>query len=118
MKSAGSESASIISGTESLARRIRDYQREEEQRIRVEAVNKLAKQVAHDIRSPLSALQIGVSSLKGIPEQSRVLIRSALDRIQDIANDLLVTAEDTPISMQHLQNPSPDPSYPPALHCY
>lgn len=49
----------------------------------------LAKQVAHDIRSPLSALNMVMGTLKDMPEDKRVLIRSATQRINDIANNLL-----------------------------
>ncbi|HLG19733.1 MAG TPA: HAMP domain-containing sensor histidine kinase [Bdellovibrionota bacterium] len=48
----------------------------------------LAAQVAHDIRSPLAALSAVVSVGDNIPEASRHLIRSAVTRITDIANDL------------------------------
>ena len=49
----------------------------------------VAAQVAHDIRSPLSALEVGVKDLSGIPEDRRFLIREAKRRITDIANNLL-----------------------------
>ncbi|MFZ4402733.1 MAG: sensor histidine kinase [Pseudobdellovibrionaceae bacterium] len=49
----------------------------------------LAKQVAHDIRSPLSALNMVVSVANGLPEAQRLMIRNASQRINDIANDLL-----------------------------
>lgn len=49
----------------------------------------IAKQVSHDIRSPLSALNMVAGSIREIPEENRVLIRSATQRINDIANDLL-----------------------------
>jgi len=51
-------------------------------------IGAVASQVAHDIRSPLSSLQAISSVLKGIPENQRVLIRRAVQRINDIANDL------------------------------
>lgn len=54
-----------------------------------EAAIQVAKQVSHDIRSPLSALTMVVGTLKEIPEEKRVLIRNATQRINDIANDLL-----------------------------
>ncbi len=50
---------------------------------------KLAAQVSHDIRSPLSALEIIVDDAKQFPEARRVLMRQAIDRIRDIANCLL-----------------------------
>lgn len=53
------------------------------------AIGTLAAQVSHDIRSPLSALNLVVSTLANLPEEKRILIRSSVNRINDIANDLL-----------------------------
>lgn len=53
-------------------------------------VGKMASQVAHDIRSPLAALNIVVSDLSEIPEETRLIVRSAVRRIKDIANGLLL----------------------------
>jgi len=49
----------------------------------------LATQVAHDIRSPLTALGVAAEDLSGLPENRRTLIRSAIRRIHDIADNLL-----------------------------
>ncbi len=49
----------------------------------------LAAQVAHDIRSPLSALNTCLKYLPQIPENQRILMRNAATRINDIANNLL-----------------------------
>lgn len=49
----------------------------------------LASQVAHDIRSPLAALELLVSDLDSLPEPKRILAREAAQRINDIANGLL-----------------------------
>ena len=50
----------------------------------------LASQVAHDIRSPLAALDIAMVSIQAdIPEDTRLMLRSAVGRIRDIANDLI-----------------------------
>ncbi len=49
----------------------------------------IAQQVSHDIRSPLSALNMMLMDLKELPEQKRVIVRSALQRINDISNTLL-----------------------------
>ena len=57
-------------------------------KIRVATIYSLSSQVAHDIRSPLTALSIATSELKEVPEEKRLLIRSAVQRIEDIANDL------------------------------
>ena len=52
-------------------------------------VAQLASQVAHDIRSPLAALDVIVKDICYIPEDQRILIRNATHRIHDIANNLL-----------------------------
>ncbi len=49
----------------------------------------VAKQVAHDIRSPLSALDMILDTLPQLPEQKRLIVRGALSRIRDIANNIL-----------------------------
>ena len=46
------------------------------------------KNIAHDIRSPLAALDMGIKSLKGATASETQLIRSAINRIHDIANNL------------------------------
>jgi len=53
------------------------------------ALSERASQISHDIRSPLSALNMAVSFLKDVPEEQRLLVRSATQRINDIANNLL-----------------------------
>lgn len=50
---------------------------------------KMAAQVAHDIRSPLSALQILTEQqLIGLEESKRILLRDAVYQIRDIINNL------------------------------
>jgi signal transduction histidine kinase len=49
----------------------------------------LATSVAHDIRSPLTVLNIETRELLSIPEKNRTTIRNAIQRINDIANNLL-----------------------------
>jgi len=52
-------------------------------------LGELAAQVAHDIRSPLSALTVGLEHSSGFSEESRVMMRRAVERIRDIASDLM-----------------------------
>lgn len=54
------------------------------------AVSQLAEQVAHDIRSPLAALQVVEGELGAIGEDKRRLLRHAISRIRDIASNLVV----------------------------
>ncbi len=58
------------------------------QTAQLEAEVKTAKQVGHDIRSPLACLTLLLSQLPELIEEKRHLMRSAISRINDIANDL------------------------------
>lgn len=49
----------------------------------------IAEQVAHDIRSPLAAINTALSDVTSISENKRIMIRSAAKRINDIANNIL-----------------------------
>ena len=51
----------------------------------------ITKQVAHDIRSPLAALKMAVEEIEQMPEDYRNMIRGSVQRINDIANNLLST---------------------------
>lgn len=52
-------------------------------------VSDIAKQVTHDIRSPISALNLVIGSSKEIAEPKRNLLLEAVKRVNDIADDLL-----------------------------
>lgn len=71
-----------------------------------------AAQVSHDIRSPLAALNTVLRNLSSLPEDQRILIRNAVSRINDIANNLLIAYRDeskeTSTSVQKQQNASPE----------
>lgn len=56
---------------------------------KAQVMNEVATQVAHDIRAPLAALMAATSNFALLPEEDRTLIRSAITRIRDIANNLL-----------------------------
>lgn len=53
------------------------------------AIGRLASQVVHDIRSPLTALDTAIRYTTELAEEQRILIRNAVLRIHDIANNLL-----------------------------
>ncbi|MDD4975361.1 MAG: sensor histidine kinase [Bacteriovorax sp.] len=63
-------------------------------------------QVAHDIRSPLAALDMAVEDLAELPEDMRLLIRGSVSRIKDIANHLVKNAHSDKIqdNSQHTQS--------------
>jgi signal transduction histidine kinase len=62
----------------------------------------IAKQVAHDIRAPLSALNIVASKLSNADESVVGLMTAAIKRINDIASDLLKKNETLP-EESHMQ---------------
>lgn len=62
---------------------------EMERVVKLQSMAQIAAQVAHDIRSPLSALDMVLKDLKDLPEEKRILVRSASQRIKDIANNLM-----------------------------
>jgi len=49
----------------------------------------MAAQVAHDIRSPVFALDAALKNMTQLPERQRVIVRHAVNRIRDVANSLL-----------------------------
>ncbi len=71
----------IISNNKASAKKIEEYAIQKE-------LSLLAAQVAHDIRSPLSALKIASNSTIRTPE-SEALLKASLQRIEDIAQNLL-----------------------------
>jgi nitrogen-specific signal transduction histidine kinase len=56
--------------------------------VQSESAFKIAAQVCHDIRSPLSALEMVSSCFADLPEDQRLIIRNSINRIRDIANSL------------------------------
>jgi signal transduction histidine kinase len=52
-------------------------------------LGELARQVAHDIRSPLGALKVFSGTLEGLDVDQQELISAVVSRIQGIADDLL-----------------------------
>lgn len=53
------------------------------------AQERIAVQVAHDIRSPLLVLAQTLNDLSTLPEKKRINIRNSIQRVTDIANNLL-----------------------------
>jgi signal transduction histidine kinase/FixJ family two-component response regulator len=81
-------STEIAQEVNDLHEKLAIFIREEENQKINESKIAIATQVAHDIRSPIAALDVAVS-IHSIPEDKRLLIRNATNRIRDIANNLL-----------------------------
>lgn len=74
-----------------IEKRIQEHQEREAEKNLIE-VNRvrseMADQMVHDIRSPLAALEIIAKSVSHLPDDRRVLLRSVIGRIKDIASNL------------------------------
>jgi signal transduction histidine kinase len=97
---------SSVSEIERVVERLRtlvtDYHKQKVE----SAIGLLARQVAHDIRSPLSALNLVASKLKLESPDHSQLLRQCISRINDIANELLLRSK-----LQSLNPPeAPRPS--------
>lgn len=66
-----------------------DKLKADQERWLLEKRNEISAQVSHDIRSPLTALNLAISDGNNLTEQHRNLIKNAVARINDIANTLL-----------------------------
>jgi len=73
----------------SYVEQLKTIEKERADKTRIEAISSITRQVAHDIRSPLSALNLVSGALTEVSEEKRLLIRNAVQRINDIANQLL-----------------------------
>lgn len=79
----------ILHALKEFRTKVNQYHKEKQQLESQAVFASIAKQVSHDIRSPLSALNLIMSDLSQIPEERRILIRNAVQRINDISNQLL-----------------------------
>lgn len=77
-----------------------------EAKTREAVLGQMATQVAHDIRSPLTVLDIAITDITAhIPKEQRILIRNATNRIHDMANNLLTQyKENKNFEFHHQQN--------------
>lgn len=92
----------IVSDFQSLTPGIAELNALKEQRDRLLQLEResakaaLAKQIAHDIRSPLSALQLFQAQSKNLSSSEAALVNNIVDRIGHMANDLLEKSRNLP----------------------
>lgn len=85
------EVASLAQNFNQMTESLQSSQQKIMEQQKGQALGEMARQLAHDIRSPLTALNMVTATLDSTQEEKRVIIRSATQRINDIANDLLKT---------------------------
>lgn len=83
------EFETLFTELSSVSTKLISYEEKLVESTRLAAVGELAAQVAHDIRSPIAALDVVMKDMSGVPEDKRLMISSASTRIHDIANNLL-----------------------------
>lgn len=66
------------------------------------AIGEIASQVAHDIRSPLAALNVWMGQNSWVKKDRQQLLQNSINRINDIANNLLKDNEEQLLS--HFKN--------------
>lgn len=96
--SSGTTGDEAIVEMNAIRQHIQGLRQQTEQASRNRAFTELSVQVAHDIRSPLAALDMVVKDSKVLPEPDRVLVRTAVSRITDIANNLINQYSLAPVS--------------------
>ena len=96
-----------ISELEDLRQTVVEQQRTQEELARAKAGQEIAKQVAHDIRSPLAALNMAIGMMNRLPEGEMQLVRNATRRINDIANSLLKKGK-VPVDQCHVARADSD----------
>jgi signal transduction histidine kinase len=84
-----SEISSLFRGIEQMSKTIIESQKVLLYKKGQEVELALAKQVAHDIRSPLTALNAVLDCVPNMPDDARRLVKSAVGRIMDITTKLL-----------------------------
>lgn len=77
-----------------------------EEKIKDKTAEDIATQVSHDIRSPLAALNMTLSQLQNLPEQQRITLRAATNRINDIANTLLSAIKQKNVASSNITDTS------------
>lgn len=69
--------------------RLKEYQDIENEKFKLKVTEKLNRQIAHDIRSPLEALSSITGSLENVDHSTKQIIINSTARISDIASGLL-----------------------------
>lgn len=83
------ELSALLDQFKSANRRLIDEEKLRMQSMRISLANDIAAQVAHDLRSPLSALDLVLAKTADIPDDKKTLARTAISRINAVANGLL-----------------------------
>ncbi len=84
----------LLTGIRNLTDELTNARLKEIESAKSVAIGQMATQVAHDIRAPLMALSVVLEDISQLPEASQRLARSAVARVNDIANSLMERQRD------------------------
>jgi len=84
-----SELNEVCAAFNAVYAKLKETEAEKRRTAHVVATAQLAQQVAHDIQSPLAALAVVESEMTKLPEETRILVRTAIGRIHSISKHLL-----------------------------
>ncbi len=90
------EFAILYSTYNEMVSRIRTLSQEKEQKVRENVLYEITRQVAHDIRSPLSALNMVASTLDQVPEERRLLIETP--SVESMTSQILCCKNQNPLT--------------------
>ncbi|PIK14060.1 HAMP domain-containing sensor histidine kinase [Halobacteriovorax sp. JY17] len=79
---------SLFKNRNELLKQLQSYQDEIVRNVEDKVIVEVAQQVAHDIRSPLAALDMAINNLDEIEKPRLNLIKTALNRIRSIADNM------------------------------
>ncbi len=99
------EVAALARKFHGMLERLRESQSQLASAAREKAFAEMAHQVAHDIRSPLAALDSSLKNVAILPEGPRSVVRDAVERIRDIANNLVGAYRDAKKGAESQSNP-------------
>lgn len=94
---------------ENMTERLIEAEQHQVKMAKLEGMAQVASQVAHDIRSPVTALNLVMKDAVSLPERQRTLVRSATQQITDITNNLLIQKSAVNLGGgMHSQNATPE----------
>jgi len=83
------EISHLCDGIEQLSENWRSYRRELSKNQKLQGINRSSRLLAHDIKSPIGAVKVGLSFLHEKPEQGRILAEKGVKRIEKLLNDII-----------------------------
>lgn len=83
-----SEINGLYRAVQTMSSQIQEYKNKQMEKMKNDVLYEQSKQIAHDIQSPLAALEVAMEDFKNLPESTRKMTLNAVTRIKGIANEL------------------------------